>query len=164
MAIPVSIISRVTGVVGYGGQSVMGAGQAHLDEGIMVDGAREFRITAPQWYFTPSVITVTPGEKVRFVVTSADIMHGFAVNELGFNLPLKPGVDVTKEVVIPLDIPEGTYTMYCSIFCGIGHPYMKGTIIIGERGFEIGRYLPYAATGIMAGMFAIFIIIGRRRV
>ena len=158
------IITLFTGVIAYGVQSVMGAGEAKMDEGVMVDGVREFRILAPQWYFDPMVITVDPGDTVRFIVTSADIMHGFAVNELGFNLPLEPGVERSVTVVIPPDIPEGTYTMYCSIFCGIGHPYMKGTIVIGERGFEIGRILPYIATVVMAGMFATFIIVGRRRV
>ncbi len=162
--ITVIIITLFTGVIAFGVQSVMGAGEAKMDEGVMVDGVREFRIKAPQWYFDPMVITVNPGETVRFIVTSGDIMHGFAINELGVNLPLSPEVAVTTQVVIPPDIPEGTYTMYCSIFCGIGHPYMKGTIIIGERGFEIGRFLPYVATGVMAGMFATFIIIGRRRV
>ena len=158
------IITLFTGVIAFGVQSVMGAGEAKMDEGVMVDGVREFRISAPQWSFEPSVITVNPGDRVRFIVTSQDIMHGFAINELGFNLPLSPEVAVAKEVVIPRDMPEGTYTMYCSIFCGIGHPYMKGTVVIGERGFEIGRILPYVATGVMAGMFAAFIIVGRRRV
>jgi cytochrome c oxidase subunit 2 len=158
------IITLLTGIIASGVQSVMGAGEAKTDEGVMVDGVREFRIRAPQWYFDPVVITVNPGDSVRFIVTSADIMHGFAINELGFNLALSPGVGVTQEVVIPSDILEGTYTMYCSIFCGIGHPYMKGTVVIGERGFEIGRVLPYVATGVMVGMFAIFLVIGRRRV
>ncbi len=158
------IITLFTGIIAYGVTSVMGAGEAKLDEGVMVDGAREFRIFAPQWYFDPVVITMNPGDRVRFIVTSADIMHGFAINELGVNLPLSPDVEVTQEVVIPSDIAEGTYTMYCSIFCGIGHPYMKGTIVIGKHGFEIGRILPYVATGVMAGMFATFIVIGRRRV
>lgn len=157
------ILTFFTGGIAFGVQSVIGGGEAKLDEGVMVDGVREFRILAPQWYFEPMVITVKPGERVRFIVTSADIMHGFAINELGVNLPLSPGVNVTRELVIPPDMTEGTYTMYCSIFCGIGHPYMKGTVVIGERGFEIGRILPYAATGVMAGMFATFIIIGRRR-
>ncbi len=157
------IITLFTGVIAFGVQSVMGAGEAKMDEGVLVDGVREFRILAPQWYFEPRNIKVNPGDTVRFIVTSGDIMHGFAVNELGVNLALSPGVGVLDQVVIPRDIPEGTYTMYCSIFCGIGHPYMKGTIIIGERGFEIGRILPYIATVVMAGMFATFIIIGRRR-
>ena len=158
------IITLFTSVIAYGVQGVMGAGEADMDRGdVGVDGVKEFRIKAPQWYFEPLMITVNPGDKVRFIVTSVDIMHGFAVNELGVNLPLSPGVDVTAEVVIPSDIPEGTYTMYCSIFCGIGHPYMKGTMIIGERSFEIGRFLPYIASSVMAGMFGVFIIIGRRR-
>ena len=158
------IITFFTGGIAYGVQSVIGSAGAKLDEGVLVDGVKEFRILAPQWYFEPSVLKVNPGDTVKFIVTSGDIMHGFAINELNVNLALSPGVEVAKKVVIPSDIADGTYTMYCSIFCGIGHPYMKGTIIIGERGFEIGRILPYVATGIMAGMFATFIFIGRRKV
>ncbi len=162
--ITVIIMTLLTGVIAFGVQRVMGAGEAKMNEGVMVDGVREFNIKAPQWYFDPVVITVDPGDRVRFMVTSADIMHGFAINELGINLALSPETNVAQEVVIPADIAEGTYTMYCSIFCGIGHPYMKGTVVIGERGFEIGRFLPYVATGIMLGMFATFSIIGRRKV
>ncbi len=157
------IITLFTGAIAYGVQTVIGGGEAKTDEGVMVNGVREFRILAPQWYFDPAVIRVSPGDTVRFIVTSDDIMHGFAINELGFNLALSPGIEVAHEVVIPSEITDGTYTMYCSIFCGIGHPYMKGTVVIGERGFEIGRILPYVATGVMMGMFATFIIIGRRR-
>ena len=158
------IITLLTGGIAYGVQSVIGSAGSKVDEGVLVDGVKEFRILAPQWYFEPSVIKVNPGDTVRFIVTSGDIMHGFAINELGVNLPLSPGVEVSQEeVVIPPDIAEGTYTMYCSIFCGIGHPYMKGSVIVGTAGFEVGRILPYIATVVMAGMFATFIIIGRRR-
>ena len=125
---------------------------------------RQFEISAEQWSYFPALFKVDPGDTISFTVTSKDIMHGFSINELGVNLALMPDAGVAREVVIPPDMPEGTYTMYCSIFCGIGHPYMKGTIVIGGRGFEIGRILPYVATGVMAGMFATFIIIGRRRV
>ena len=158
------IIIVFTGAIAFGVQRVMGAGEVRMDEGVMVDGVREFRISTPQWYFDPVMLKVEPGDTVRFIVTSPDVMHGFAINELGVNLALKTDVGVTTEVEIPPGIPEGTYTSYCSIFCGIGHPYMKGTIIVGERGFEIGRVIPYISTGIMAGIFVAFIIvIGRRR-
>jgi hypothetical protein len=90
-------------------------------------------------------------------------MHGFSINELGVNLALNPDVGIVREVEIPPDMPDGTYTMYCSIFCGIGHPYMKGNILIGEPGFEMGKILPFVATTIMAGTFAAFVVIGRRR-
>jgi cytochrome c oxidase subunit 2 len=161
IAVTIFISILFTGVIAYGVQSLIGGGEA--EEGVLVDGVREFGISAQQWYYEPAIIKVNPGDTVRFMVTSQDIMHGFAINEVGINLPLSPGVAVSHEVVIPPNLTEGTYTMYCSIFCGIGHPYMKGTIVIGERGFEIGRFLPYIATAAMAGMFAAFIIVGRRR-
>ncbi len=162
--ITVIIITLFTGIIAYGVQSVMGAGEAEIDEGIMVDGVKEFRILGPQWEFEPRLIKMNPGDTVRFIVTSPDITHGFAINELGVNISFSPGLDGVQEVVIPPDIAEGTYTVYCSIFCGSGHSHMKGTVIIGEpTGFEIGKILPYVATGAMAGMFAVFITIGRRR-
>ncbi len=164
IAITVFIITLFTGGIAYGVQNVMGDAGKKVDGGNLVGGVREFRISAPQWNFTPGNIKVNPGETVRFIVTSEDITHGFAINELGINIPLSPGVAVAREVVIPPDIADGTYTMYCSVFCGIGHPYMKGRVIVGAPGADIGKILPYIATTVMAGMFATFIIIGRRRV
>ena len=163
IAITALIVTLFTGGIAYGVQSVIGGTGEKVEEGVLVDDVREFRISASQWYFGPGIIKVNPGETVRFIVTSVDITHGFAINEMDVNLPLAPSGEVAHEVVIPADIPEGTYTMYCSVFCGIGHPYMKGSIIIGDPGVGIGRILPYVATLVMAGMFAAFIVIGRRR-
>ena len=163
IVITVLIVTLFTGGIAYSVQSLIGGEREKTVEGILVDGVREFRISAPQWNFTPGIIKVSPGETVRFVVTSEDITHGFAINELGVNIPLSPRVAVAREVVILPDIAEGTYTMYCSVFCGIGHPYMKGSVVVGAPGAEIGKILPYIATTIMAGMFAAFIIVGRRK-
>lgn len=161
IAITALIVIIFTGGIAYAVQSVIGGGDE--EEGISAGGVREFRISASQWSYSPGIIKVNPGETVRFVVTSQDITHGFAINELGVNLPLATGGEVTHEVVIPADIPEGIYTMYCSIFCGIGHPYMKGRIIVGTPGVGLGKILPYAATLVMGGIFASFIVIGRRK-
>ena len=160
IAISAFIIILFTGGIAYGVQSSIGG--AEVVEGVLVGGVREFEISAQQWGYSPAVLKVDPGDTVRFIVSSQDIRHGFAINELEVNLSLSAAAAVKREVVIPLDIPEGTYTMYCSIFCGIGHPYMKGNIVIGEPGFEIGKFLPYIATTIMAGMFISFIIVRRR--
>ena len=151
-----------TSGIAYGVQNVVGSG-GPPDEGVLVDGVKEFEIKAEQWVYHPAALKVDPGDRIRFVVTSQDIMHGFSINELGVNLALNPAVGIVREVVIPPDMPDGTYTMYCSIFCGIGHPYMKGTILIGDPSFEIGKILPYVATIIMASMFATFVVIGGRR-
>ena len=161
IALTVVIIAIFTGGIAYGVQSLIGGEE--VVEGVLVDGVREFRISAQQWYYEPAMIRVNPGDTVRFTVTSQDITHGFAINELGFNLPLSLGVAAKHEVVIPLDMAEGTYTMYCSIFCGVGHPYMKGNVIIGERGTDMRKVLPYVATSVLASMFAVFIVRERRR-
>lgn len=152
------IITISTGAIAY---AVQGLTEAEPDEGVLVNGVREFRITAQQWYYGPGLLKADPGETVKFIVTSADITHGFAINELGFNLSLS-STAVKHEVVIPSDIPDGIYTMYCSIFCGIGHPYMKGGLIVGTPGVGLGKILPYVATVVMVGIFGVFIVKGRR--
>lgn len=153
-----------TGGIAYGTQGLIGG---EPDEGVMVDGVREFNITVSQWSITSAVIKVNPGEKVRLIVTSTDIKHGFAINELGVNLSLEPEVALTHETAVPIDIAPGVYTMYCSVFCGIGHPYMKGNIIIGDpstfSGTNITQLLPYLGTAIMAGIVATSIILVRRK-
>jgi heme/copper-type cytochrome/quinol oxidase subunit 2 len=158
------IIALFTGGIAYGVQGLVG-GEAV--EGVFIDGVREIRISERQWSFEPAIIKVNPGDRVRFILTSMDISHGFSVNELDINLALSPEEEIIHEVVIPADIAEGIYTMYCSVFCGIGHPYMKGNTIIGTPssllGIDMGQILPYIGTLVMAGMFATFIVIGRRR-
>ena len=158
------IMANFTGSIAYGVQGLIGG---EPDEGVMVDGVREFNITKRQWSITPAVIKVNPGEKVRFIVTSTDIKHGFAINELGINLSLEPEVAMTHETVVPIDIAPGIYTMYCSVFCGIGHPYMKGNIIIGDPatfgGINITQGLPYLGTAVMAGLVVTSSILARRK-
>ncbi len=158
------IMAIFTGGIAYGTQGLIGG---EPDEGVMVDGVREFNITVSQWSITPAVIRVNPGEKVRFIVTSTDIKHGFAINELGINLSLETEVALAHETIVPIDIASGIYTMYCSVFCGIGHPYMKGNIIIGNPttlgGINITQLLPYMGTAIMVGIVATSIILVRRK-
>ncbi len=105
-----------------------------IARGVWVDGVREFRISAAQWNFEPGIIKVNPGDKVRFIVTSTDLMHGFTISELKVNLYLPSGVEVVHEVVVPPDIAEGTYEIHCNICGTIGHPHMEGSIIVGSPG------------------------------
>ena len=155
----ISII--LTGGIAYGVQNI--ARSEDLVGEVLVDGVRKFEISAEQWHFTPAALEVSPGDKVSFAVTSQDVTHGFSIKRLGVNLVLDPHVEKVSEVVIPPDMPEGVYIMYCSIFCGTGHPDMQGTILVSAPSFDLGKFLPYIATTIMAGMFAGFVVIGRRR-
>lgn len=161
------IIALFTGGIAYGVQAIIG-GSGEPAEGVSVNGTvKEFVISVEEWSYEPAVIKVNPGDVVKFTVTSMDVWHGFAINELGINLAIPGGETVTSEVVIPADIDDGMYTMYCSVFCGLGHPYLKGKVIVGNPrlflGVGMGRALPYIATMAMAVIFATVVVIGGRR-
>ncbi|MBI2990455.1 MAG: cupredoxin domain-containing protein [Candidatus Magasanikbacteria bacterium] len=88
---------------------------------------KEFSITAKKWEFVPSTITVNKGDKVRLVVQSLDVDHGFAISEFGIKRTLKPGQSETVEFMADA---SGSFSFFCSVSCGSGHSSMKGTLIV----------------------------------
>ena len=88
---------------------------------------KEFKMTAKQFAFEPSTIEVNRGDKVRLIVTSLDVPHGIAIKEYGINERLEPGKPATIEFTAD---KQGTFTAFCSVFCGSGHSGMKGKIIV----------------------------------
>lgn len=88
---------------------------------------KEFKMTAKQFAFTPDTIEVNKGDKVRLVITSMDVPHGFSIPEYGINERLNPGKPATIEFTAD---KEGTFTTFCSVFCGSGHSNMKGKIVV----------------------------------
>jgi len=90
-------------------------------------GVKEFEVVARQFSFEPSVIEVKKGDKVRLKITSVDVTHGFAINEFNVNERLEPGKTVIVEFVAD---KTGTFSFYCSIFCGTGHSGMRGELVV----------------------------------
>ena len=88
---------------------------------------KEFKITAKQFVFEPETIEVNKGDKVRLTVTSTDVPHGISIPEYGINERLDVGKPVTIEFIAD---KEGTFSSFCSVFCGSGHSKMKGKIIV----------------------------------
>ena len=88
---------------------------------------KEFKMTAKQFSFEPSTIEVNKGDKVRLIVTSIDVPHGISIPEYGINERLDPGKPVTIEFTAD---KQGTFTAFCSVFCGSGHSNMKGKIVV----------------------------------
>jgi heme/copper-type cytochrome/quinol oxidase subunit 2 len=127
------------------------------------DGAREIRVRVYAWGFSPRVVRVSPGQTVRFVVRTDDIKHGFAVNELGINLELRPGEE-TRSPTLVVALPEGVYPIHCSAFCGLGHPSMKGKLVVGTPRADAGLRRPWIASLLAAAMVAGFtLVVGRAR-
>lgn len=91
------------------------------------DNVKEFKITAKQFSFEPDTIEVNKGDKVRLVITSMDVPHGFSIAEYGINERLDVGKPVTIEFTAD---KEGSFTAFCSVFCGSGHSNMKGKLVV----------------------------------
>ncbi|MBI2654373.1 cupredoxin domain-containing protein [Candidatus Woesearchaeota archaeon] len=109
-------------------ESKMPAGDKQVEEKIVSTGeVKEFKITARQFQFEPATIEVNKGDRVRLIITSADVPHGFAISEYGINERLEPNKPVTIEFTAD---KQGSFTSYCSVFCGSGHSNMKGKLII----------------------------------
>ena len=91
------------------------------------ESIQEINIIAKEFSFSPRNIRLSLNKKVRFRITSDDVTHGFSLPELGIDQVIEPG----KETVIDFQpTKKGTFTLLCSVACGVGHTGMKGSIII----------------------------------
>src|SRR3954463_15981664 len=89
--------------------------------------AQRINITMKKYEFVPAEVHVKRGQRVVFVVTSADTQHGFHVDAFGINEPVKKGQ--TAEVEFESD-KSGTFPINCSIICGAMHDDMLGKIVV----------------------------------
>jgi plastocyanin/cytochrome c553 len=76
--------------------------------------------------WTPNSIQAQVGEPLHLRLTSDDVMHGFAIGQSD-----TPSVDILPgkitEVTLTFD-KLGTYTYYCTHWCGANHWRMRGII------------------------------------
>lgn len=74
-------------------------------------------------------ITVPMNKRIRFIITSSDVTHSFAIYD-------KSGVLLTQAQAMPqykneleyVFTQKGKYTILCLEYCGLAHPFMTGTI------------------------------------
>lgn len=81
--------------------------------------------------WSPDNLSTRVGQPLRLRLTSDDVVHGFAIGQRDWPaVDLYPGKVV--EVTLVFDNP-GTYTYYCTRWCGPNHWRMRGTIeVSGE--------------------------------
>lgn len=92
-----------------------------------VPSTKTITITAEQWKFIPSTITVKQGDLVKLLITSTDVKHGFSLSAFDVNVNLNPGETTVVEFGAS---KTGTFAFSCSVFCGSGHAHMSGTLIV----------------------------------
>lgn len=89
------------------------------------------KVVGQQWTWTYSyprygvsshVLELPLGRPVQFSVTSLDVLHGFAITELGVRMDANPG----EVVALPLVTPDriGSYQARCIELCGLYHSVM----------------------------------------
>ena len=76
----------------------------------------------------PDNLTVAANQPLDLRLTSDDVQHGFAIGQSD-----QPAVDVNPGVITDLTLTfdqPGTYTYYCTRWCGVNHWRMRGTITV----------------------------------
>ena len=94
-------------------------------------GKYEAVIVAQIWSFTPNEIRVPAGSEVTFRVASADVIHGFFIENTQINAMIIPGYVTEFTVTFP---KPGEYLMLCHEYCGMLHHEMQGVVIVEEEG------------------------------
>lgn len=86
--------------------------------------------------WTPEIIKAKVDQPLDLRLTSDDVMHGFAVGQMDMEpVNIEPG-KVTG-VTLTFDKP-GTYTFYCTRWCGVNHWRMRGTIEVSGSTSDTG--------------------------
>lgn len=70
---------------------------------------------------TDNKVVLPVNTKIRVLVTASDVIHSFALPDMGVKLDAVPGQ--VNETWIEIN-HEGTYYGQCSEICGTGHAYM----------------------------------------
>jgi cytochrome c oxidase subunit 2 len=87
----------------------------------------EIAVTAGDWTWTPSTITVKKGDRVRLMLKSLDVDHGFSLKEYGIDEFLGAGKEATVEFTAD---KAGEFEFSCSVYCGTGHRSMRGKLVV----------------------------------
>ena len=89
-------------------------------------------LQAVSFGYLPPRLCLKSGVTYQFRAMATDVTHGAAIQmDTGSKmLRLPPASEVSEDVTFS---EPGEYLVYCTSYCGIGHNFMMGQIIV-ERG------------------------------
>jgi heme/copper-type cytochrome/quinol oxidase subunit 2 len=102
---------------------------ADKDAGAPAQNVREIQVTLRKYEFTPDLLHVKKGERVRLVIVAIDHDHGFKLDEFDINQKVQKGTTVVVQFTAD---KAGTFQFRCSTVCGLGHRAMKGSLVVEE--------------------------------
>lgn len=126
MVVLMTHISRLNVILGLVGVLAASTGAsiavARQDKSQVVD------ISVERFSFTPSEFKVKAGAPVEIRLRSEDTDHGFRIVGTDVNIQIpKRGRGVATVTFVP---PKpGRYEFECSMLCGAGHSFMRGTLV-----------------------------------
>ncbi len=91
---------------------------------------RLIRVEASMFGFSPSEISVNPGDRVTVELVATDVVHGLSLDGYDFSLTAEPGQTVRKTFVAD---KAGTFRFRCSVPCGNLHPFIIGKLQVGQN-------------------------------
>ena len=92
---------------------------------------KEFYVVAEQFRYVPNQIKVTLNTKVRLILTSSDVTHGFELPQFGiYNVQILVGQNTTVEFTAN---QVGQFQFYCTVFCGAGHADHYGSLTVSRN-------------------------------
>ncbi|HAZ10690.1 MAG: hypothetical protein A2047_02175 [Omnitrophica bacterium GWA2_41_15] len=110
-----------------------------------------FEIKAKKFSYTPNIIRVKIGDKVKIRLVSEDVTHGIFVDGYGVETRAYPGQDGSFSFVAN---QPGRFTFRCSVTCGEFHPYMVGYLVVLPN----ARFYLYALVVLFIGGANLFFI------
>jgi hypothetical protein len=93
------------------------------------DGVREIVIHARAFEYTPRLIHVQKGERIRLVLIADDVTHGLVLEKYGVELEAVPMQDPPPSVEFVAD-EGGKFHFRCTVVCGAFHPFMVGELVV----------------------------------
>jgi cytochrome c oxidase subunit 2 len=108
--------------------------------------AVEIQVTARQWLYqftypdgrtAVNEVRVEVGRPVKFLMKSADVIHGLYLPDFRVKMDILPG-SYTYLWVQPEQV--GKYEIYCTEYCGTGHSVMRAVMIVMNHE-DYGRWV-----------------------
>jgi len=91
--------------------------------------SRRIELDARKFEFSAKEIRVKKGQPVTLVLRAKDFAHGFSMPDFNIRADFIPGKSV--ELTFTPD-RAGSFVFLCDIFCGEGHGFMTGMLIVTE--------------------------------
>lgn len=98
-------------------------------------GAVPIKVTGQQWLWTfeyengkqSNVLYLPLNKPVEFVINSKDVLHGFYIPAFRIKQDAVPG---STKIISVTPVKEGTYNIFCTQYCGVGHSFMYTTAVV----------------------------------